>query len=134
MMTFSKEDLIKVLSDYISKDLLADSKDLSLKTMASALVKFLKFSPELLDGFFENPMVKSILSCDEHGNYDVEKALNIVKEVIDENGKFYLIVPSIPFIYPDGKRLGLTSSDIEKLVSRLHAEKSSAENADNSSI
>lgn len=121
-MTFTKNELINILSDFISKDLLSESKDVSLRTMASAIVKFLKFSPETMDVFFENPMVKSVLCCDEEGNYDVEKALNVIKEVIEENDKFYIIVPSIPLIYPDGKRLGITKSDIEKLESRMSKE------------
>lgn len=117
-MIVSKEKLINTLSDFITDDLMQDVKDGALKMMALAITKMAKKSPEMIDKFLDNAIVSSLL-CEEDGEYNLDTALNILRETVNETGKIYLTIPSIPLIYPEGSRLGITPSDVNKLINRL---------------
>jgi hypothetical protein len=118
-VTCSQKELITIFTDYIREDLIPDIKDPSLKIIASVLEKTIRKSPEVATKVLEHPMVSIILCCDDKGKYNVDNLLSSIKETMQENEKFYLYVPEIPIIFPNGAKLGLDVEDIEKLEKRF---------------
>lgn len=111
-MLVSKDAIVNGIMNYIDTEVTRVVTDSNLKFVLTALISAVEVNPRLVDTFFENELLKSVLK-EENGSYDIETAEEILKKTIKECGALTIEIPSIPLLLPRPQELKFTSHDID---------------------
>lgn len=94
-----------------------DIDDRHLKFSLCMAKKALHENPSLLDHFLKSPIVATVVK-EQDGEYDLEIFVKTMRNLLSEYESYPITIPEIPMFAPE-KRLNITASDIDKIVSYL---------------
>ena len=115
---YTKKQLADALVRFIQNDLISDIDDSHLKFSLCMAKKALKENPDILDGFFDSPIVSSVVR-ESDGMYDVDMFAKTMKNVLSEYESYSITIPKIPMFAPKDCTIKITSSDVDKIISYL---------------
>ena len=114
-MMISKEKLVNGIAKFIESDLIPQIGDRNTKFVLAMAKDSLKEDEDILDAFFESPMVSSLV-MEQDDMYDIGHLSSILKNVLSEYQSFPVTIPKIPLFSPTEKVLKITAEDIDKLM------------------
>lgn len=119
-VSMTKEQIVNGIATYIEDEAIPLITDKATKIVASVAVKAVKANNALLDSFFDNPMVKTLLK-EENGEYDLTDLIKYIEESIKQYGPFPVEIPAIPLVSP--KNITFTFDDKDVLSIRRAIER-----------
>lgn len=114
-MMISKEKLVNGIAKFIESDLIPQIGDRNTKFVLAMAKDSLKEDEDILDAFFESPMVSSLV-MEQDDMYDIGHLSSILKNVLSEYQSFPVTIPKIPLFSPTEKVLKITAEDVDKLM------------------
>lgn len=120
-MMISKEKLVNGIAKFIESDLIPQIGDRNTKFVLAMAKDSLKEDEDILDDFFESPMVSSLV-MEQDGMYDIGHLSSILKNVLSEYQSFPVTIPKIPLFSPTEKVLKITAEDVDKLMKYIQSE------------
>jgi hypothetical protein len=111
----SKEKLVNGIAKFIESDLIPQIGDRNTKFVLAMAKDSLKEDEDILDAFFESPMVSSLV-MEQDDMYDIGHLSSILKNVLSEYQSFPVTIPKIPLFSPTEKVLKITAEDVDKLM------------------
>lgn len=114
-MTVTREQVLRGLAEYITREVVPTISDIPIKLAAGALVYRLhNATGSIAPQIFDNPAVKFILAESADG-IDLDASLNGVMSSLQSYGNLVLTIPPIPLMSKQEHTLTFTSQDIDKL-------------------
>lgn len=120
-MMISKEKLVNGIARFIESDLIPQIGDRNTKFVLAMAKDSLKEDEDILDSFFDSPMVSSLVT-EQDGMYDISHLSSILKNVLSEYQSFPVSIPKIPLFSPTEKVLKITAEDVDKLMKYIQSE------------
>lgn len=120
-MMISKEKLVNGIAKFIESDLIPQIGDRNTKFVLAMAKDSLKEDEDILDAFFESPMVSSLV-MEQDDMYDIGHLSSILKNVLSEYQSFPVTIPKIPLFSPTEKVLKITAEDVDKLMKYIQSE------------
>ena len=112
-MVTKKELLIGVVK-FVKNEVIPHIDDRSLKMVVSAGLYAIDAKPDIVDSFFSNPLVATILQV-EDGKYDTELVFKVLDDLVAEYGGIPITIPPIKFITATENTLTFRSGDVARL-------------------
>lgn len=120
-MVVSKEKLINGIAKFIESDLIPQIGDRNTKFVLAMAKDSLKEDEDILNIFFESPMVSSLVAKQD-GMYDITHLFAILKNVLAEYQSFPITIPKIPLFSPTEKILKITAEEVNNLMQYIQSE------------
>ena len=117
-MMYTKKEIADSIVKFITNDLMNDIDDKHLKFTLCMAKKSLHENPELVDHFFESPLVASVVKSDGE-EYDIDALTRTMRNVLSGYDSYSIVIPKIPMFAPKDNVVRITASDIDKVVSYL---------------
>ena len=121
----TKKEIAESVCKFITNELMAEIDNRHTKFALSMAKKSLRENPEILDCFFDSPLVASVVKKDGD-SYNVETLAKIMKNILAEYESYSITIPKIPIFSPHESVIEITSADLDKMLSYLHSEESMA--------
>lgn len=118
-MRVTKEQIVNGIVSYVETEVVPQVGEKSMQIIAATAVKMVKSNTKLIDSFFENKNVQTILGKSEDGTYEIEAVFQSLAESVRQYGPFPIEIPPIPFFSPTEKTLSLNDSDINEIRRRI---------------
>lgn len=116
-MMYSKKQIADALVKFINTDLMDSEIDTHSRFSLCMAKKAIKENPDILDKFFESPIVASIIKV-EGDEYDLDALVRTMKSVFADK-QYSILLPKVPLFAPKDRYLNVTVEDIDKIVSYL---------------
>lgn len=100
-------------------------RDRSLKIVMSAALYAVDAKPDVVEPFFNNPIVSAILQG-ENGEYDTSTIFAVLDSVIQEYGGIPVTIPPIKFVTATETTLTFHAGDVDTLKKYLVKEMNNA--------
>ena len=113
----TKKEIADAVAKFIASDLMEGVDDKRLKFTLCMAKKALVRNPEIVDGFFESPIVSGVVK-EQGGEYDLDLLARTLKAVIAENEYYWITIPAIPMFAPQ-EQIKITAEDVDKILSYL---------------
>lgn len=118
-MRVTKEQIVNGVISYIETEVVPQVGEKSMQIIAATAVKMVKANTKLIDSFFDNKSIQTILGKSDDGTYEIEAVFQYLAESIRQYGPFPIEIPPIPFVSPTEKTLSLNDSDINEIRRRI---------------
>lgn len=118
-MRVTKEQIVNGIASYVETEVVPQVGEKSMQIIAAAAVKMVKANTKLIDSFFENKTIQTILGKSDDGTYEIEAVFQSLAESVRQYGPFPIEIPPIPFFSPTEKTLSLNDSDINEIRRRI---------------
>lgn len=117
----SKKQIANGVAMFIENDLICDISDSQIKLVLSIAKDTLKKNADVLDVFLENPMIESVIS-EDNGMYEISDFADTLKKVISDCGNISIVIPSIPLLSPNEKKIHINDDDIRLIMNYIKPE------------
>lgn len=121
----TKKELLIGAVKFVKNEVIPHIGDRSLKMVVSAGLYAIDAKPDIVDSFFSNPIVSTILQV-EDGKYDTELVFKVLDDLVAEYGGIPITIPPIKFITATENTLTFRSGDVAKLKEYVLKEESDA--------
>lgn len=121
----TKKELLIGAVKFVKNEVIPHIGDRSLKMVVSAGLYAIDTKPDIVDSFFSNPIVATILQV-EDGKYDTELVFKVLDDLVAEYGGIPITIPPIKFITATENTLTFCSGDVAKLKEYVLKEESDA--------
>lgn len=118
---YTKKELAEGIVKFINNDLIPNTESERSKFVLCVCKKALYENPDMLDAFFDNPIVSSISKGDED-MYDISILAKAMKSVLSEYESYPIVIPQIPMFAPEKNVIRVTAADIDKMIAYLTPE------------
>jgi len=118
-MKASKNQIISGVISFAENELIPKVEDKPIKILFATTVLLIKANYSAADPLFENRIVKTLLSPDAEGLYDMDVLFSALEDSVRTYGGFPLKLPSVPVLSPDEKVLTLDASDVAEIKRRI---------------
>lgn len=122
-MTATRNQIAAGASEYITREVIPNIPDQGMRIALGAFAFSLRNNTAALDKLLNSSAAQMLLTSDENG-YQVDGAINAIRESVTQNGPLTLTVPAIPLISREEKSLSFGPADIDKL--RTYIERATA--------
>ena len=112
----SKKQIADAIVKFINTDLMNEIDDRQLRFTLCMAKKALHENPDLIDSFFDSPIVSSVVK-EEDGMYDVDLFARTMKNVLNDYDSYSITIPKIPMFAPKDNVIKITSADVDKIIS-----------------
>ena len=116
-MMYTKKQIADALIKFIQMDLIESGIDSHSKFSLCMAKKALRENPDLLDHFFDSPIVASVVK-EEGESYDLDVLIKTIKGVFADDS-YSIVLPKIPMFAPKDCIIKVDSADIDKIVSYI---------------
>ena len=116
-MMYSKKQIADALAKFIQTDLIDSGIDSHSRFSLCMAKKALRENPDLLDHFFNSPIVASVVK-EEGDMYDLDVLIKTIKGVFADES-YSIILPKIPMFAPKDCIIKIDANDIDKIVSYI---------------
>ena len=113
-MTASLEQIAAGAAEYITREVAPNVPDQGLRIALGAFAFSLRNNPAGLAKLLNSPAAQMLLAQDADG-YQVDGAINAIRESVQQNGPLTLTIPPVPLISREEKSLSFGPADIDKL-------------------
>jgi len=110
----TKKELLTGVVKFVKNEVIPHIGDRSLKMVVSAGLYAVDAKPDIVDSFFSNPLVATILQV-EDGKYDTELVFKVLDDLVAEYGGIPITIPPIKFITATENTLTFRSGDVDRL-------------------
>lgn len=110
----TKKELLTGVVKFVKNEVIPHIDDRSLKMVVSAGLYAIDAKPDIVDSFFSNPLVATILQV-EDGKYDTELVFKVLDDLVAEYGGIPITIPPIKFITATENTLTFRSGDVARL-------------------
>lgn len=121
----TKNQLLTGVIKFIRHEVIPHITDRSLKIVLSAGLYAVDAKPEIVEPFFNNPIIAAILQG-ENGEYDTSAIFAVLDRTVQEYGGIPITIPPIKFVTSTETTLTFYAGDIETLKNYLVKEMSNA--------
>jgi hypothetical protein len=121
----TKKELLTGVVKFVKNEVIPHIGDRSLKMVVSAGLYAVDAKPDIVDSFFSNPLVATILQV-EDGKYDTELVFKVLDNLVAEYGGIPITIPPIKFITATENTLTFRSGDVARLKEYVLKEESDA--------
>lgn len=121
----TKKELLIGAVKFVKNEVIPHIDDRSLKMVVSAGLYAIDAKPDIVDSFFSNPLVATILQV-EDGKYDTELVFKVLDDLVAEYGGIPITIPPIKFITATENTLTFRSGDVARLKDYVLKEESDA--------
>lgn len=121
----TKKELLTGVVKFVKNEVIPHIGDRSLKMVVSAGLYAIDAKPDIVDSFFSNPLIATILQV-EDGKYDTELVFKVLDDLVAEYGGIPITIPPIKFITTTENTLTFRSGDIARLKEYVLKEESDA--------
>lgn len=121
----TKKELLTGVVKFIKNEVIPHVSDRSLKIVLSAALYAIDAKPDIVEPFFSNPIVASILQG-ENGEYDTSVIFAMLDNIVKEYGGIPITIPPIKFVTATETTLTFYSGDVETLKNYLSKEMNNA--------
>lgn len=121
----TKKELLTGVVKFVKNEVIPHIGDRSLKIVVSAGLYAIDAKPDIIDSFFSNPLVATILQI-EDGKYDTELVFKVLDDLVAEYGGIPITIPPIKFITATENTLTFRSGDVARLKEYVLKEESDA--------
>ncbi len=111
------EQLIDGVTKFVTNDVLSKIDDKALRIIIDTALALLKRKPEMIDKYVNNALFKT------DKGYDIDTMVQVIKESLNKNGAFPIVIPAVPFISPTEKILSFCADDVDALSRYIKGEK-----------
>ena len=115
---YSKKVIADAIVKFINNDILNDIDNQHSKFALCMAKKALHENPDLLDGFFDNPIVSSVVK-ESDDMYDIDLFARTVKNVLSEYDNYTIHIPKIPIFASKDSVMNITATDVDKIISYM---------------
>lgn len=115
---YTKKEIADAVVKFITNDLMADIDDKHLKFTLCMAKKALHDEPNLVDHFFESPLVASVVKSDGD-EYDIDSLTRTMRNVLSGYDSYPIMIPRIPMFAPKDNIVRITAADIDKILGYL---------------
>lgn len=115
---YTKKEIADAVVKFITNDLMADIDDKHLKFTLCMAKKALHDEPDLVDHFFESPLVASVVKSDGD-EYDIDSLTRTMRNVLSGYDSYPIMIPRIPMFAPKDNIVRITAADIDKILGYL---------------
>ena len=115
---YTKKEIADAVVKFITNDLMADIDDKHLKFTLCMAKKALYDEPDLVDHFFESPLVASVVKSDGD-EYDIDSLTRTMRNVLSGYDSYPIMIPMIPMFAPKDNIVRITAADIDKILGYL---------------
>ena len=119
-MKVNKNQIIGGVISYAENELIPKIDDKPIKIIFAAAIMLLKANSAAADPVFENKFVKSILSPDGEGMFEMDKLFEALEDSVRMYGDFPLKLPTVPVLSPEEKVLTLNAADVAEIKRRIY--------------
>ena len=123
-MTATRNQIAAGAADYIAKEVTPNVPDQGLRIALGAFAFSLRNNPAALDRLLTSPATQMLITQGADGAYEVDGAINAIRESVQQNGPLTLTIPPVPLISREEKTLSFGPADIDKL--RTYIERATA--------
>lgn len=121
----TKKELLTGVVKFVKNEVIPHIGDQSLKMVVSAGLYAIDAKPDIIDSFFSNPLVATILQV-EDGKYDTELVFKVLDDLVAEYGGIPITIPPIKFVTATENTLTFRSGDVARLKEYVLKEESDA--------
>lgn len=121
----TKKELLTGAIRFVKNEVIPHVSDKSLQIVMTAALYAIDAKPDIVNAFFNNPIVSSILQS-EDGKYDVETLFNILDKVTADCGGIPITIPPIKFVTSTETTLTFYANDVRKLKEYVTKEEANA--------
>ena len=114
---YTKKQIADALAKFIQMDLVESGIDSHSRFSLCMAKKALRENPDLLDHFFDSPIVASVIK-EEGDMYDLDVLIKTIKGVFADDS-YSITLPKIPMFAPKDCIIKIDSADIDKIVSYI---------------
>ena len=111
----TKKELLTGVVKFVKNEVIPHIGDRSLKMVVSAGLYAVDAKPDIVDSFFSNPLVATILQA-EDGKYNTELVFKVLDNLVEEYGGIPITIPPIKFITATENTLTFRGGDIARLT------------------
>ena len=114
---YTKKELAEGIGKFINNDLIPSVDNERLRFVLCICKKAMYENPDMLDAFFESPLIASVTKNGEDEDmYDISVLAKSMKSVLSEYESYPIVIPKIPIFAPDRNVVRITSADIDKII------------------
>ena len=110
----TKKELLTGVVKFVKNEVIPNIGDRSLKMVISAGLYAVDAKPDIVEPFFSNPLVATILQV-EDGKYDTERVFKVLDDLVGEYGRIPITIPPIKLITATENILTFHEGDIARL-------------------
>lgn len=114
---YTKKQIADGLAKFIQNDLIDSGIDSHSRFSLCMAKKALRENPDLLDHFFDSPIVASVVKT-EGDEYDLDILVKTIKGVLTDDS-YSIILPKIPMFAPKDCIIKINAADIDKIISYI---------------
>ena len=114
---YTKKQIADGLVKFIQNDLIDSGIDSHSRFSLCMAKKALRENPNLLDHFFESPIVASVVKTDGE-EYDLDMLIKTIKGVFADDS-YSIVLPKIPMFAPKDCIIKIDANDIDKIISYM---------------
>jgi hypothetical protein len=120
---YTKKELAEGIGKFINNDLIPSVDNERLRFVLCICKKAMYENPDMLDAFFESPLIASVTKNGEDEDmYDISVLAKSMKSVLSEYESYPIVIPKIPVFAPDRNVVRITSADIDKIIAYMSPE------------
>lgn len=120
---YTKKELAEGIGKFINNDLIPSVDNERLRFVLCICKKAMYENPDILDAFFESPLIASVTKNGEDEDmYDISVLAKAMKSVLSEYESYPVVIPKIPIFAPDRNVVRITSADIDKIIAYMSPE------------
>lgn len=120
---YTKKELAEGIGKFINNDLIPSVDNERLRFVLCICKKAMYENPDMLDAFFESPLIASVTKNGEDEDmYDISVLAKSMKSVLSEYESYPIVIPKIPIFAPDRNVVRITSADIDKIIAYMSPE------------
>lgn len=116
-MMYTKRQIADALGKFIQTDLIDSGIDAHSRFSLCMAKKALRENPDLLDHFFDSPIVASVVK-EEGDMYDLDILIKTIKGVFADEA-YSIVLPKIPMFAPKDCIIKINAADIDKIISYI---------------
>lgn len=116
-MMYTKRQIADALNKFIQTDLIDSGIDSHSRFSLCMAKKALRENPDLLDHFFNSPIVASVVK-EEGDMYDLDVLIKTIKGVFADDS-YSIVLPKIPMFAPKDCIIKIDASDVDKIISYI---------------
>jgi len=116
-MMYTKKQIADALNKFIQADLIDSGIDSHSRFSLCMAKKALRENPDLLDNFFDSPIVASVVK-EEGDMYDLDILIKTIKGVFADDS-YSIVLPKIPMFAPKDCIIKIDASDVDKIISYI---------------